>query len=77
MTLIQVTVIEGLFTALQKREILERLTDAMVSVDGESMRRTVLCVVTEIASGHWGVGGQALTTDDVRALARSGLVERS
>jgi 4-oxalocrotonate tautomerase len=76
MALIQVTVIEGVFTAPQKREIVERLTDTMVSIEGESMRRHVWCLVTEIASGNWGVGGQALTADDIRALARSEPVDQ-
>jgi 4-oxalocrotonate tautomerase len=39
MALIQVKVIAGVFTAQQKQEIIERLTDAMVEVDGENMRR--------------------------------------
>ncbi|MFL5860569.1 MAG: 4-oxalocrotonate tautomerase family protein [Solirubrobacteraceae bacterium] len=76
MALIRVTVIEGVFTAPQKREIVERLTDAMVSIEGESMRESVWCMITEIASGAWGVGGQTLTADDVRALARSEPVDQ-
>ena len=71
MALIQVKVIEGVFTAPQKQEIVERLTDAMVAIEGENMRRITWCVVEEVASGEWGVGGQALTADDVRALAFS------
>lgn len=70
MALIQVTVIAGVFTTQQKQEIVERLTDAMVAVEGESMRRTIWCTVGEVASGEWGVGGRTLTADDVRALAR-------
>ncbi len=70
MRLIQVKVIEGVFTAPQKREIVERLTDAMVEIDGENMRQLTWCVVEEVASGDWGIGGQTLTADDVRALAR-------
>ena len=34
------------------------------------------CIVTEITSGDWGIGGQTLTADDVRALARSEPVDR-
>ena len=51
MALIQVKVIEGVFTAPQKQEIVERLTDAMVEIEGENMRRTHWCVVEEVASG--------------------------
>ena len=71
MALIQVKVIAGVFTAPQKREIVERLTDAMVQIEGESMRRNIWCLVEEVASGHWGVGGQTPTADDIKALARS------
>ena len=72
MTLIQVKLIEGegVFTAPQKREIIQRLTDAMVEIEGENMRRTIWCVIEEVASGEWGIGGKTLTADDVKALAR-------
>jgi 4-oxalocrotonate tautomerase len=71
MSLIQVKVIEGVFTAPQKQQIVERVTDAMVEIEGESMRRAIWCVVEEVASGQWGIGGQTLTADDVKALARA------
>jgi 4-oxalocrotonate tautomerase len=70
MALIQVKLIEGVFTAPQKREIIQRLTDAMVEIEGENMRRAIWCVIEEVASGEWGIGGKTLTADDVRALAR-------
>jgi 4-oxalocrotonate tautomerase len=73
MPLIQVKVIKGVFTGPQKREIVERLTDAMVGIDGESMRQLTWCVVEEVASGDWGIGGQTLSADDVKALARGGV----
>ena len=70
MPFIQVKVVEGVFTSLQKQEIIERLTDALVEIEGEGMRKLTWCVIEEVASGDWGVGGKALTADDVRALAR-------
>ena len=70
MLLIQVKVIEGVFTAPQKREIVERLTDALVEVEGENLRHLTWCVLEEVASCEWGIGGQVLMADDVRALAR-------
>ena len=73
MALIQVTVIAGVFTTPQKQEIVERLTDAMVAIEGENMRQTIWCIVAEVASGEWGVGGRTLTADDVKALARGGV----
>ena len=70
MALIQVTVIAGVFTAPQKQEMVERLTDAMVAIEGENMRNAIWCLIEEVASDEWAVGGHALTADDVRALAR-------
>jgi len=52
MLLIQVKLIEGVFTALQTQEIIERLTDAIVEIEGENMRPHTWCVVEEVASGN-------------------------
>ena len=71
MALIRVTLIAGVFTTPQKQELIERLTDAMVAIEGENMRQTVWCIVDEVASGEWGVGGRMLTADDLKALARA------
>jgi 4-oxalocrotonate tautomerase len=74
MPLVQVKVIEGVFTEAQKRQMVQKLTDAMVSIEGESMRPVTWVIVEEVKSGDWGIGGKPLTTADVKALAagRSG-----
>jgi 4-oxalocrotonate tautomerase len=69
MPLIQVKVIEGVFSEGQKGEMVRKLTDAMVSIEGENMRPVTWVVVEEVKSGSWGIGGKALTTGDVKALA--------
>ena len=69
MPFINVKVIEDVFTPDQKRQIVERLTDAMVSIEGENMRSVTWVVVEEVASGAWGIGGKPLSTEDVKALA--------
>ena len=69
MPLIDVTVIEGVFTPEQKTQIAERLTDAMVSIEGENMRQVTWCVIDEVNSCDCAIGGQCLTTEAVRALA--------
>ncbi|WP_125776025.1 tautomerase family protein [Antribacter gilvus] len=69
MPLIQVNVIKDVFTPAQKRDIISRLTDAMVEIEGENMRPVTWCVIHEVASGDWGIAGNALTTADVHALA--------
>ena len=69
MPLINVKVVENVFTAEQKREVVERLTEAMVSVEGENMRPVTWVILEEVGSGDWAIGGNALTTADVQALA--------
>ena len=69
MPLIQVKLIEDVFTSAQKNEIIRKLTDAMVAVEGENMRSVTWVVIEDVRSGEWGIGGQALTTQAVRTLA--------
>jgi 4-oxalocrotonate tautomerase len=68
MPLINVKVIENVFSPDEKREIVEKLTDTMVSIEGENMRGVTWVVVEEVASGDWGIGGNPLSTGDVKAL---------
>lgn len=68
MPLIQVKLIENVFSPEQKREIIEGLTDAMVAIEGESLRSVTWVTVEEVASGDWGIGGNCLTTTDVKSL---------
>ncbi len=70
MPLINVKLIEGVFTPEQKQDIVRRLTDTMVEIEGENMRGVTTCIVEEVRSGDWGIGGRPMATEDVRALAR-------
>jgi 4-oxalocrotonate tautomerase len=69
MPMLQVKVIEGVFTEAQKREMVQKLTEAMVSIEGENLRAVTWVIVEEVKSGDWWVGGKSLTTAAVKALA--------
>jgi 4-oxalocrotonate tautomerase len=73
MPLVQVKVIEGVFTSEQKRDMIARLTDTMVDIEGEALRGVTWVTVEEVKSGDWGIGGNALTAGDVKALAAGAL----
>ncbi|HYW78833.1 MAG TPA: 4-oxalocrotonate tautomerase family protein [Thermoguttaceae bacterium] len=64
----EVKVIEGVFSDQQKQEIVTRVTDAIVSVEGEQLREKTVVLVEEIKSGDWGIGGNVLRAEDVRSL---------
>jgi 4-oxalocrotonate tautomerase len=69
MPLLNVKLIEGVFSAEQKQEMIEKLTGTMVEIEGENMRGVTWVVIEESKSGDWGMGGRAITTADVHALA--------
>ena len=71
MPFIQVKLIENVFTPEQKREMIEKLTDAMVEIEGENMRSVTWITIEDVKSGDWGIAGNALTTEDVHALQAS------
>ena len=68
MPLVDIQLIKGVFDDSQKRTMIERVTDAIVSVEGEVMRGVTWVRVQEIASGEWAIGGKALSTGDVKAM---------
>ena len=69
MPLINVKLIEGVFSPEQKSQIVRRLTDTMVEIEGEAMRSVTWTVIEEVKSGDWAIAGKPLSTADVRALA--------
>jgi 4-oxalocrotonate tautomerase len=69
MPFVNVKVIEGVFSSDQKQDMVRRLTDTMVQIEGENMRQVTWVVVEEVKSGDWGIAGNPLTTGDVKALA--------
>ena len=69
MPLIQVKLIEGVFSPAQKQQMIEKLTDAMVSIEGEAMRSVTWVNIEEVKSGDWGIGGQAITAEYVKSIA--------
>jgi 4-oxalocrotonate tautomerase len=68
MPLATIKVIEGVFTADEKRRMIERVSEAMVSVEGENLREKTVVILEEVKSGDWGIGGKTLTADDVKQL---------
>jgi 4-oxalocrotonate tautomerase len=71
MPLVNVKLIEGVYTPMQKQEMIRKLTDTMVSIEGENLRSVTWVVIEEVKSGNWGIGGNPLTTQDAQALAAS------
>jgi len=69
MPLVDIELIEGVFDAGQKAEMIQKVTDAMVEVEGEGMRGVTWVRVKEVRSGEWGIGGNTPSADDIKAMA--------
>src|SRR5680860_1458971 len=61
MPFLNVKLIEGVFSSDQKADMIAKLTDTMVSIEGENMRPVTWVVIEEVTSGEWGIGGNALS----------------
>jgi 4-oxalocrotonate tautomerase len=69
MPLVTIDVIKDVFTAEQKQQLIDKVTQAMIEVEGENMRGVTWVRIQEFASGDWAIGGQPLSSSDVRELA--------
>ncbi len=69
MPLVDIQLIRGVFSPEQKQAMIAKVTDAMLSIEGEAMRHVTWVRVQETESGEWAIGGQALTAGAVKAMA--------
>ena len=68
MPFIDIKVIQGVFTPEEKRELVERVSETVIEVEGEALRPYTTTAITETPSGEWAVGGQLFTADEVKAV---------
>ena len=70
MPLVDIQVIKNVFTPEQKGKLIEKVTDAMVSVEGEAMRSVTWVRVHEVEEGNWAIGGTRLSAADLHRMAQ-------
>jgi 4-oxalocrotonate tautomerase len=70
MPLVTIDVIKNVFTPTQKEELIEKVTEAMIEVEGEAMRPVTWVRINEFEGGDWAIGGKQLTAADVHAMAK-------
>ncbi len=68
MPLVTIDVIKNVFTPSQKAELIAKVTDAMIAVEGESMRPVTWVRINEFEQGDWAIGGKRLEATDVHAM---------
>ncbi|MCB1196957.1 MAG: 4-oxalocrotonate tautomerase family protein [Bdellovibrionota bacterium] len=70
MPLINVKLIEDVFTPEQKKQMIEKITDTMVEIEGENMRSVTWVFIEDVKQGDWGIGGKTLKASDVHSLQK-------
>lgn len=70
MPMVTIDVIKDVFTPAQKKELIAKVTEAMVEVEGERMRQVTWVRINEFEGGDWAIGGKMLRAADVQAIAR-------
>ncbi|MCB1636246.1 MAG: tautomerase family protein [Xanthomonadales bacterium] len=68
MPLVDVHVIKGVFSKEQKQDIITRITDTMVAIEGEALRGVTWVRIVEVNEGEWAIGGQPLTAAMVHQM---------
>jgi 4-oxalocrotonate tautomerase len=68
--MVTIDVIKDVFSPQQKQELIAKVTEAMISVEGENMRGVTWVRIQEFEGGDWAIGGRALKAADVHALAK-------
>jgi 4-oxalocrotonate tautomerase len=69
MPVVNIKLIEGVYSREKKQEMIRRVTDIMVDLEGEHVRPVTVVVIEEVKDGDWGVGGKAISCADVKAMA--------
>ncbi len=70
MPLVTIDVIKDVFTPAQKQDMIKKVTETMVAMEGENLRQVTWVRINEVQQGDWGIGGHCLTAADVHALAK-------
>ena len=53
-----IKVIENVFTNEQKKEMLKKVTEALIDVCGEKTRKGQWVVIDEVKKGNWLIGSE-------------------
>lgn len=68
MPLVTIDLIKDVFTPAQKGQMIDKVTEALIQVEGEALRQVTWVRINEFEGGDWAIGGKKLSARDVHAL---------
>ena len=69
MPMVTIDLIKDVFTPAQKAEMIDKVTETMVELEGEALRSVTWVRINEFEQGDWAVGGHKLYAADIHAMA--------
>jgi 4-oxalocrotonate tautomerase len=61
MLFVQVKLIKGVLAPQEKQELITKIREAFIEVEGEHKRPVTFVAVDETRSGNWGIGSKFMT----------------
>jgi 4-oxalocrotonate tautomerase len=68
MPFVDIKVIQDVFTAEEKQELVTRISETVIALEGEALRPLTHVGITETPSGEWAIDGKYYTAEHVKAL---------
>ena len=56
MPLVTIDLIKDVFSPAQKADIISKVTETMVAIEGEALRSVTWVRINEVEQGDWGIG---------------------
>lgn len=72
MPLIDIQIMEGVFTEDEKARMIEAVTRGFGSVAGNAMAEATSTRIHEIKPGSWGYGGRVFSLSEAQAIKERG-----
>ncbi len=70
MLLVTVDALKNSLTPDQKELLIDKITTAVIEVEGENIRPVTWVRINEFEGGDWAIGGQRLSAYDVLRMIR-------
>jgi 4-oxalocrotonate tautomerase len=68
MPIVDIKVIQGVFTTEEKQLLVKRVSETVIALEGDALRPLTHVGITETANGEWAMDGKYYTAKDVKAL---------
>jgi 4-oxalocrotonate tautomerase len=73
MPFINIKVLKGTLSDEKKSEMIKRVSETVAEIEAspspkDSLLGYTWCVLEEVDFGHWGVGGNAVTPENLQAI---------